>query len=928
MKKNLIRTLAVAVLANLHFIWASVLDTSFNPGTGANGIVEQVLPMPDGRILICGNFTTFNGRNHPYIARLNADGSIDESFFGQASYWVRHMSLQGDGKIVIGGFFKGVQGVSRNLIARLNSDGSLDTSFNVGAGCNGTLGVAIDGNADPFVMWTAIQPDGKVIATGNFTNYNNVQSFGIIRINPDGSRDTSFNLGGGLDSWGRHIELLSNGQILVSGWFNNYNGASFNRIARINADGSPDTSFHPFFGDRTACYDTKVVANNKIVVCGHSVNADGLFNREIKRINWDGTDDSSFVGYSNEKTESMAIQSDGKIIIGGYFNNVDGQVKTGVARMNADGTLDTSWGASIDNYVWTVAFDSSGRLLISGGFYTVDGVSRNGVARLLTGATSGGGGGGGTTSPAPTLSAAAVSSSQINLTWTDSATDRNGYTLERKTGSAGTYATLATLPASARSFANTGLAASTQYFYRLRATTTSATAVYSNEAGATTSAASGGGGTGGTATATLVGTDTATRGNWKGVYGSEGYAIFQDVASYPSYVRVTPINKSDWIWQYSTSDSRAPLKVNSASDRIAACWYSGSGYSIDLAFTDGLKHRTSLYLLDWDMAGRVETVQVVDGDTGVILYNQSFSGFSGGTYVTWDLGGHVKINLTPNSGNAVASGIFFGGSGGGGGGTMQTVATPTISPNGGSYTSAVTVSLGDSTAGAQIRYTLDNTDPIATSALYTGPFTLSGSATVRAKGFASGMNASATAAAAFTISTGGGGTSGANFVFVGADTTRGGNWIGTYGSNGYDVLPNFVSNPAYAQVSGLNKNDWTWNYSTSDGRALQTPDGASRTSGCWYSSGSFSVDVRFTDGQTHRIAVYLCDWDYAGRSETVDLLNGDTGAVVQSQTVSGFSGGRYLIWDIKGHFQLRFTRSSGPNAVVNGIFFGPAAKQL
>ena len=82
LKKNLIRTLAVAVLTTLQCAWASVLDTSFNPGTGANGIVEQVLPMPDGRILICGNFTTFNGRNHPYIATLNSDGSLDESFFG------------------------------------------------------------------------------------------------------------------------------------------------------------------------------------------------------------------------------------------------------------------------------------------------------------------------------------------------------------------------------------------------------------------------------------------------------------------------------------------------------------------------------------------------------------------------------------------------------------------------------------------------------------------------------------------------------------------------------------------------------------------------------------------------------------------------------------------------------------------------------
>ena len=86
MKKNLVRILALAgaVATQLHCAWAGILDTTFNPGTGANGIVEQVLPLPDGRILICGNFTTFNGRNHPYIARLNNDGSLDESFFGQA----------------------------------------------------------------------------------------------------------------------------------------------------------------------------------------------------------------------------------------------------------------------------------------------------------------------------------------------------------------------------------------------------------------------------------------------------------------------------------------------------------------------------------------------------------------------------------------------------------------------------------------------------------------------------------------------------------------------------------------------------------------------------------------------------------------------------------------------------------------------------
>ncbi|HUS35902.1 MAG TPA: chitobiase/beta-hexosaminidase C-terminal domain-containing protein [Verrucomicrobiae bacterium] len=893
---------------------AGILDTSFNPGTGANGLVEQVLPLSDGRILICGNFTAFNGANKAYIARLNSDGSVDQSFTGQASYWVRHMSVQPDGKIVVGGFFKGVGPASRSLIARLNSDGSLDPSFNPGTGCTDALGVGIDGNADPFVFWTEIQPDGKIIATGNFRNYNGASAIGIVRINPDGSRDSSFNVGGGLDSWGRHIEILPNGQILLSGWFTQYNGRGFNRLARINSDGSPDASFNPFFGDRTAIYSTRLVANNKILVAGHSLNYDGLFSREMKRLNWDGSDDPSFVGYTNEKTESLAVSNDGRVYLGGYFNMVDGQARTSVARMSADGSLDTSWGAQIDNFVWTVALDNAGRLLISGGFYTVDGVSRGGVARLLTG---------GSAPPppppsAPSLLANPNSSSQITLTWSDAASDRSGYSVERKTGTGGTYASIASLAGNVRSFVSSGLAAGTTYIYRLRATTTSGAVVYSNEAGATTSSAP----TGGTATATFVGSDSTTRGSWKGVYGADGYSVFQDSAAAPSYVRVTPVNKADWTWVYSTTDTRALQRANN-SDRLAACWYSSGTYSIDLAFTDGVKHRTSLYMVDWDSAGRSQSVQVVDGDTGAVLHTQTVSGFSGGIYLTWDLGGHVKINLSPNNVNAVASGIFFGGGGTSTGG--GTVATPTISPNGGYFSDPVTVSMACATAGADIRYTFDGSTPTTSSALYTAPFTLRGNTTVRMKAFKAGMTESAMVTAPFSFTTT---STGSGWVFKGTDTTSAGTWIGKYGSDGYNVLPSTTKYPAYAAVSATGKSDWVWNSSTSDSRALQVPGTSSRTAGCWYASGSFTVDLRFTDGATHRLAMYFCDWDFAGRAQTVELLNGDTGAVLNTQTVSGFGGGRYLLWDLKGHFKVRVTGTAGPNAIVNGLFFSAPAQQL
>ena len=70
------------------------------------------------------------------------------------------------------------------------------------------------------------------------------------------------------------------------------------------------------------------------------------------------------------------------------------------------------------------------------------------------------------------------------------------------------------------------------------------------------------------------------------------------------------------------------------------------------------------------------------------------------------------------------------------------------------------------------------------------------------------------------------------------------------------------------------------------------------------------------------------DWDTTARSQTVDLLDAATGALLISQTLTGFNGGTYLVWDIKGHVQVRFTKLAGNNALVMGLFFGPAATQL
>ena len=90
------------------------------------------------------------------------------------------------------------------------------------------------------------------------------------------------------------------------------------------------------------------------------------------------------------------------------------------------------------------------------------------------------------------------------------------------------------------------------------------------------------------------------------------------------------------------------------------------------------------------------------------------------------------------------------------GAPVPTVATPTVTPSGGTYTDSVVVTLATETSGASIRYTTNGTEPTSSSTLYAAPFTLTQSGTLRAKAFLSGYNDSATAIASFTINPSGG----------------------------------------------------------------------------------------------------------------------------------------------------------------------------
>jgi len=146
----------------------------------------------------------------------NIDGTLDSSFNIGTGFndEVWSIAIQNDDKILCCGSFTSYNGTTRNRIVRLNSDGTLDSSFNIGTGFNS------------LVLSITIQSDGKILCGGPFTSYNGTTRNRIVRLNSDGTLDSSFNIGTGFNAQVFSIAIQSDGKILCGGSFTSYNGTT------------------------------------------------------------------------------------------------------------------------------------------------------------------------------------------------------------------------------------------------------------------------------------------------------------------------------------------------------------------------------------------------------------------------------------------------------------------------------------------------------------------------------------------------------------------------------------------------------------------------------------------------------------------------------------------------------------------------------
>jgi uncharacterized delta-60 repeat protein len=361
-------------------------DTAFttNTGTGANSYILSVAIQSDGKILVGGEFSSWNGTAVNYIVRLNSDGTRDTAFTTNtgtgADDYIFSVAIQSDGKILLGGYFTSWNGTTVNRTARLNSDGTRDTAFttNTGTGANN-------------VIYTiAIQSDGKILVGGNFSAWNGTTVGRIVRLNSDGTRDTAFttNTGTGADSSIETIAIQSDGKILVGGYFTSWNGTAVNYIVRLNSDGTRDTAFttNTGTGANSSIETIAIQSDGKSLVGGFFGSWNGTAVGRIVRLNSDGTSYETLSAFATSTTTCVAIQSDGKILVGGFFTAWNGITVGRFVRLNSDGAMDTAFttntGTGANSSILSVAIQSDGKILVGGAFTAWNGITVGRFVRL------------------------------------------------------------------------------------------------------------------------------------------------------------------------------------------------------------------------------------------------------------------------------------------------------------------------------------------------------------------------------------------------------------------------------------------------------------------------------------------------------------------------------------------------------------------
>ncbi|MCC3160777.1 T9SS type A sorting domain-containing protein [Hymenobacter sp. 15J16-1T3B] len=369
------------------------LDPSFSAGTGIQvaagvGVVETILVQADGHIVIGGTFSSYNGTAVNNMVRLTASGALDTSFGigtgpGGLTSAVRSVVQQPDGKLLVGGTFTTFNGQPTGNVLRLNLDGTQDNTFQAGT-------PALSGG----VYRIRLRPDGSLLLVGAFTSYNGTPRGGMAKVSSTGALDAGFATGSGLNAGGSVYDLVenSNGTFLTGGTFTSYNGTARTGLALLSSGGALDAAYNPVLEVRGTVSTTTLLNNGQMVIVGAFSNFNGatVNNSGLHLINADGSYNSLIV--PTPSTSTSYVQPNGTIYAG-RLSGTSGNYTFTISRLLLSGANDASFTPVALSLVGNTyqlnppVVQANGNVLLTGNFSSANGNARAGVLQLLPNGT-------------------------------------------------------------------------------------------------------------------------------------------------------------------------------------------------------------------------------------------------------------------------------------------------------------------------------------------------------------------------------------------------------------------------------------------------------------------------------------------------------------------------------------------------------------
>jgi len=363
----------------IYSIKKGTYSNKFYIGTGFNDAVRGFILYSDGSILVVGKFTKYKNISVNHIVKIKYSGEIDETFnigsgFNNHVYGIIELP---SAKLVLTGNFTSYNGTTYNRIIILNPDGTIDSTFNIGSGFNSNTNLS---------LYTI---NNKLLISGTYTTFNGTSANNIVMLNLDGSIYTGFNYGTGFNNTTNGIAQLSNGDLIISGKYTSYNGTNAGQIVKLNLQGILNSAFNSNIGNGTnnKAYGVSVY-NDDLYIVGDFSSFNSHNANDIVKIDSNGNIDLQFMANctgSNHYNITTSFQSDGKIIVVGEFSRMNGVYANRIARLNVDGTFDTNFninGSGFDNAVYPVLVLKSDDIIVGGYFHHYNNIVVNGFVKL------------------------------------------------------------------------------------------------------------------------------------------------------------------------------------------------------------------------------------------------------------------------------------------------------------------------------------------------------------------------------------------------------------------------------------------------------------------------------------------------------------------------------------------------------------------